>query len=850
MRDRDYTTASDFLKRLFAETLHKVEVRVCPNIKGSGNASSLMLRDVGNANAYCKANDSDSTGVYFGACTRHEDAKSGNLDSVMECPALWVDIDCVKQGLSGQTVLDTLGFLPFPPTIIINSGGGIHAWWVLDEYVDVSIGATENRQAVTHALKRLAHILAGDIKCAELARIMRLPGTMNSKPATVAIYGEPFVCEILSDSGFTYSFDDLSEWLESARVLLKSTVVESDRPVREDDPFVAYARNVGYEPSINIEAELDAMGDGNIHQTQLRVSMSLLARGYEDDEIVDIILAATERAAPSSEKWNWTAEEKAIRGMIASGRKKEIKKERAAPVKRTTSSGHALQLVHDDEPKPAKKAPRSKDDADPITALGSSALSVWRDRYGPILFSHGTSYFYEGGVWTAWDERHDQMLRILMQEACVSLNLAPKPATISGATLYFLNRPGLLEREVEFDHHGLIIAEDATLDPRSLEIGEHSPAHRAAFKVGARLAGERDCPAFLSFLNESFADKEEAEIPLIVSTLQEWFGSCLVAGKPRSLCKGLLVYGGSRTGKTQLSEVLRALLGKGQTSATSAGDIGGDFGLQPFLGKRGWVADDAIGQGETLDAERYKKIVTGEEIGVRRKNRTDVMARFGFPVMLTANHLPKVRDQSDAVYNRSLVLPMTRMRPEGTPEPAGYNSISAKIIAEELTGVLWWAIEGWKRLSARGHFVEPACMKKAIGELQDNNNSVGAWLKECVEADGDYKVANADLFASFAGWYYQENGDGKFPWSQNGFIRRVKEAMPNLGYQKGARGRNLTGLKLTSEGLEYWSVNASRDSQYKPSGAALDDYSVNQSFSPEHAERAVASKVEDKSPRF
>jgi P4 family phage/plasmid primase-like protien len=804
--------------------------------------------------------------IYFGVATRRDGAVSGNKTTVLQAPALWVDIDCAKQGLKGQDTIDALEFLPFPPSIIVNSGGGLHAYWQLEEPVDV--GGPELYGPVEALCRRLALILAGDTSCAEIARILRLPGTLNSKTATCALNdGDPILCEVISSSGRVYGLSTLAEWLAEQRAVLQGKA-ETARPVNETDPFVAYAREAGYNPAIDIDAALAAMthgatGDGSIHQTQLRVSASMIARGYEDDEIVDRILAATEAAAPRDKQWNWAAEERAIRAMIRTGRTKgyekpKADKARAAPV--ATNGNAALAVVHDlKEEREKRTAPKeAAKNQDQITALGSAVLAVWQERYGPIIHSRGTSYAYEGGVWSVWDEQHDQMLRVMLQEACASLGLAPKTALLGAATVYFMNRPSLLVRDVEFDQHGLIIAGDGTANPRSSELGRHSPDHRAMFKVGANLQGVRECPVFIKFLEDSFADKDPAEVPQIIRTLQEWFGACLVANKSRALAKGLLIYGASRTGKTQLSEILRALLGRNQTSATSAGDIGTDFGLQPFLGKRGWVADDAIGQDEYLDAERYKKIVTGEEIGVRRKNRTDVMARFGFPVMLTANNLPKIKDQSDAVYNRSLVLPMTNVRPERMPEPGGYQSIAAKIVAEELTGVLWWAIEGWQRLSTRGVFTPPQCMTKAVIELQDSNNKVGAWMRESVAADPFSKVASADLFASFAGWYYLENGDGKFPWSQNGFTRKLRDAMPLLGSQSGVKTRNLTGLRLTETGLEYWSINASRDARDAPKGAALDQFQVNQVYSVSHAERAVeahgagADSVsnEDRRPRF
>lgn len=869
VRDKGYTDSTVFLSTLFGDAGGMVELRACPNERGAGPAHSIFTRDGTEIADFCRRRDKPGTAVYFGVVTRREGAASGNKATVCHAPALWVDIDCAKQGLKGQETIEALDFLPFPPSMIVNSGGGLHAYWQLEE--PVNVGGPELYEPIEALCRRLALILAGDTSCAEIARILRLPGTLNSKDATCALNdGEPVLCEVISSTGRVYALAALAEWLADQRAILHGKPAAA-RPVNEADPFVAYAHEAGFELAIDIDAELSAMeygasGDNSIHQTQLRVSASMIARGYGDDEIVERLLAATEAAAPRDKQWNWVREESGIRKMVAGARAKgfDRKRERQVPAPTPAipqaSGNAALAVVHDmgqeREKRAATKAEGVSDKAlDQISKLGTAVLGVWQERYGPIIHSRGTTYAYEAGVWSVWDEQHDQMLRVMLQEACVSLGMAPKTSLLGAATVYFMNRPSLLIRDVEFDRHGLIVAGDGTVDPRTGEIGEHSPDHRAMFKVGANLDGSRDCRTFLKFLEDSFSDKDPEEVPHIIRTIQEWFGACLIANKSRALAKGLLIYGASRTGKTQLSEILRALLGCNQTSATSAGDIGTDFGLQPFLGKRGWVADDAIGQDEYLDAERYKKIVTGEEIGVRRKNRTDVMARFGFPVMLTANNLPKIKDQSDAVYNRSLVLPMTNVRPEGMPEPAGYASIAAKIVAEELTGVLWWAIEGWQRLGARGVFTPPQCMTKAVIELQDSNNKVGAWMRESIAADPVSKVASADLFASFAGWYYLENGDGKFPWSQNGFTRKLRDAMPLLGTQSGVKTRNLTGLRLTETGLEYWSINASRDARDVPKGAALDQFQVNQVYSVSHAERAVdghaaAAPNDDRRPRF
>ncbi|QDZ07470.1 hypothetical protein FPZ24_08230 [Sphingomonas panacisoli] len=799
MRDQDYTAAADFLKRFFTETLHNVELRACANER-TGGARSVFSRQENDILGFCRANDKPGWGTYFGVCTRGKERDDGSAANAMECPALWVDIDCAAQGIAGDHAIQVLQFLPLPPSIIVNSGGGLHAYWLLEDKTDVS-EASATRTVVVQALKALVHILAGDPKCADIARIMRLPGTFNSKAKTVALYdGEPALCEVVEDSGRVYDLDALIEWLSEQRVMLRGQI-EAPRPVRADDPFLSYAKEAGYEPAIDIDAELAAMAHGapgrnSIHETQIRVAYSMIARGYDDDEIVDRILAATEAAAPSDQRWNWTAEETAIRRDLAKARPKQAAAPRAAPMIGNT----ALKLVHDADVVPAPK-PKPDDRQTQIVTVGKAVIAVWNERYGPIMHTAGTTYVYEGGIWLPWNDPLAQRLRAMIQEACQSLSINPTTSILNAAKAYIMDRPELRRDEVAFDDHGLLIAEDAALDLRTLQVLPHSPEHYALFKVAARVNGSQACPTWKAFLNDAFADRSAASE--IIATLQEWFGASVAVIRSRPLLKGLLVHGPSRSGKTQVSQVARGILGLKHICNARMRDLEGRFGLEPLIGKRGWIADDAIGAKEYLDAETYKVVVTGETTSAQMKGGKNIEVSFGFPVMLTANNLPRVNDKSDATYNRSLILPMTVVRPEDAPEPIGYQSLAAKVIAEELTGVLWWAIAGRQRLEARGRFDPPAAMSDAGRSFQDSNDPIGSWIRQCVEPSRDTKVARKDLSTSFNGWWEMESDDGK-PFSSNSVTRMIGERFPGLADLKLSGERLFGGIRLNEEGLFAW----------------------------------------------
>lgn len=819
MRDKDYIETADFLKCLFGETLHKVELRAIPNERGVGSPALKFTRDPDEIADFCARRDVPGMGTYFGVCTRREGADSGNQSTVMECPALWVDIDCAKQGIPGDLALKALQYLPFPPSIIVNSGGGLHAYWVLEEAADVSEGSPL-RNAVSAALRQLVVILAGDAQCAELARIMRLPGTHNSKAKTLELYdGQPALCEVLEENGRVYDLEALADWLNEQRVVLHGVAPAVPvKAVREDDPFVQYARQAGYEPSIDIDAELATMAPGSIHEIQLRVSASMIARGYEDDEIVSKILQATETAAPAGESWNWAREEAEIRKMIQTGRAKGYAEKRERPAQPMISGNNALKLVHsadvEEKAKPEKSAKESKG---ATVAVGKAAIGVWQDRHGPVMHTGGSTYAYDGGVWSPWDERLAQRLRAIIQEACASLRIEPKTSLLNAAKAYFMDRPELIRDNVEFDAHGMLIADDACLNLSTFEVVPHSPEHFAIRKTAATLAGDRSHRVLDSFLNEAFSDRAEGAD--IIKTVQEWFGAAIMPlpVKQRGQKKGLFAHGPSRCSKTQISELARFLLGHKHVCSAAMSGLEDRFGTEPLIGKYGWIADDAVGEGEFLNADVFKVVVTGEQTSTKTKGGKNWEGRFGIPVLLTANSLFRVKDQSDAVYNRLLILPMTKIRPEEAPEPVGYESIADQIGKTELTGLLWWAIEGWQRLAARGTFNPPAVMLEAGKALKDDNNPVGAWRQECLEMDPSSKVLRADLLASMNGWSAQEYGADARPWSGRGFFPKLTKLIP--GYSKESHetadvdgNRMMIGIRLTKAGLLAWRTH--KDSRY------------------------------------
>lgn len=110
---------------------------------------------------------------------------SRKRDNVKSLQALWLDID-VGDGKSYATkpvaVRELVSFckkIGLPPSLVVDSGGGVHAYWLIDEPVTPQIW-----KPVAEALKAAcaAEGLQADPACtADAARVLRPLGTLNHK---------------------------------------------------------------------------------------------------------------------------------------------------------------------------------------------------------------------------------------------------------------------------------------------------------------------------------------------------------------------------------------------------------------------------------------------------------------------------------------------------------------------------------------------------------------------------------------------------------------------------------------------------------------------------------------------
>ena len=113
------------------------------------------------------------------------DSKKANMSAIV---ALYVDIDD-----SSDAALARLDEMVLPPTCVIYSGGGFHAYWLLRE--PLAISSAKDIAAVERTMQGmiLAYGDGADVKAKDVTRILRTPYFYNIKDK----YPEPRLCEMV-----------------------------------------------------------------------------------------------------------------------------------------------------------------------------------------------------------------------------------------------------------------------------------------------------------------------------------------------------------------------------------------------------------------------------------------------------------------------------------------------------------------------------------------------------------------------------------------------------------------------------------------------------------------------------
>lgn len=258
-----------------------------------------------------------------------------------------------------------------------------------------------------------------------------------------------------------------------------------------------------------------------------------------------------------------------------------------------------------------------------------------------------------------------------------------------------------------------------------------------------------------------------------IGTLQEWFGYLLTPDTTQQ--KILALIGPKRSGKGTIGRIIKALIGEANLVAPTLSGLGTNFGMSPLIGKPAAIISDARLSGRSDKAVILERLLTisGEDsITIDRKHLPAWTGKLTARITMISNELPHLSDPSGALASRLIILRLMESF-FGNEDP----TLTA-VFRGELPGILNWAVEGWRRLRERGHFLQPESGAELVEQMEDLGSPVGRFLKDRCEVGPGYEVMPSDLYGAWRDWCAAHGRE--YTGDAQSFGRDLRAVLPHL----------------------------------------------------------------------
>ena len=260
------------------------------------------------------------------------------------------------------------------------------------------------------------------------------------------------------------------------------------------------------------------------------------------------------------------------------------------------------------------------------------------------------------------------------------------------------------------------------------EVRDAEPTDYLLARSQVEYRADAECPGWQQFLLEVFENNEDPE--LMVSLLQEVFGYTL--GGSINEQKVFIHLGGGSNGKSKILSALTQLTGDYATymppdeltKGKSFGKAFEEFGAK-LEGMRVGIIDDLDSEGVWNEA--FLKNITSPRVRARGKYEKSREFANRAKVHLGLNNAPKASAESHGLLRRLFIIPYNRRF-----EPiAAVSDAIDRMIEAELSGILNWAIAGYRRWAAYGLTVSDE-VTAAVNDYKEENFHQESLIRELV----------------------------------------------------------------------------------------------------------------------
>lgn len=200
--------------------------------------SSTHFSDFDGAVAHSSGLVSKGHETYYGVglrATGLNSSQRGSKNDVTVLPGFWLDVDIAGPGHASSALpsgldagLAVIELCPLPPSIVVDSGGGLHAYWLFERAwallpAEIQGANAASKQFQKEVIETAKSKLGYHVdQTGNIDRVLRLPGTLNFK-----LDGQPRPVTILLDDPVRY---DMRLLVKTSSVSVQSAGIPGAPP--------------------------------------------------------------------------------------------------------------------------------------------------------------------------------------------------------------------------------------------------------------------------------------------------------------------------------------------------------------------------------------------------------------------------------------------------------------------------------------------------------------------------------------------------------------------------------------------------------------------------------------------
>lgn len=597
---------------------------------------------------------------------------------------LWCDLDCYNDKDHG---IEALKAFQLPPTLIVDSGGGLHAYWLLNEFATDLIAIKARNKALYKALATIE----GDA-CFDLARVLRVPGTFNVK------YDPPVAAKIVAyEPTNVYRLEQFPT----------CDVEEPTIQVWDHAPLPGgFAVNVQsadkklymFLTNQSKAAEMFGTDTGELDRSTCDAwcVTRLLSLGYTPEQCFSVM---TDSRYTTSLKYRETGRFDYVTVTI------------------NNVYNHFLQS-------PDRYFDKSRVNTTKLVQEIVGSQSQY-------IHTAGTFWRYDSGCY-----RRDAET-ILKRELTNRLKNRWSTFAENEVLGYIESKYTTPIDTCNIQSHEYINCTNGMLNIATGQIEPHDLKYRSLYQIPASYDPHCDTTVVDNFL--------AAVIPKdAILFFWEFIGSCFVTDRywPKAF---LTLVGAPDSGKSTLLNFIRALLGDENTESIPLQTLADNrFAMIKLFGRLANIFAD-LDESAAGNVGQIKSLTGDDKQYAEEKHVKGFSFTNRARLIFSANSYPMVKNADHAYYERAKIVPCPYSYPIGVGDPTLLQRLTRP---ENLSAALLRAYQGLKRLTAQNHFTASRSMEQAHIEYREYADTVAGFLLLC-RYDQTFVTAKEDLYRAY-----------------------------------------------------------------------------------------------------